>query len=252
MLTLRETRSGGNNRQRIASVMIVAFCCGLGVLAAWIFRVPSIGLRGVSSASQGLTGTLPRDQGGQPSIPKLRTGVTWDTPQLVPGQAGYDPTRFVGVVKPSDVFDQEPRDDKWATAVETRLSAMVQQEVAGIVPDAGRVKIECRTSMCKFTWEGPQGESVSSPASYNGRMSEVIHVLYGGVGGGIRAGNNPAVWAIYAGSELANLPRDDIDGLFRGIQEHRKKRLQTMWTFHERTGRRVFPEGIDMNSVPKE
>lgn len=58
--------------------------------------------------------------------------------------------RALGVPVP-ELFEQEPRDGAWASAVETSATASYMQALAVVAPWADHVTVECRTSLCKVT-----------------------------------------------------------------------------------------------------
>jgi hypothetical protein len=227
-------------------LILLPMACGVSLALLWAWRqAPS------SAAPQ--PGDLTRPHPTAPqhaaSVPRFSPTSSGDLPELVPGRPGYDPARLIGIIRAREIFDQEPRDERWASAVEERLNHSVQAEVAQLVPDLGKIHIECRTSTCKYTWENAEGSVPTGAGSYDTRVSEVLHLLYGGVGGGSQA-SMPEFYAIYAGQDLAAIPRDDMNTLFRGIEERRRRRLHTARVHFQQTGISLLPAGVDMSKLP--
>ena len=96
----------------------------------------------------------------QPLVPAARaaraTPVTAEAPlQLTPGAAGYDGVRAATWLDLSNpqLFEREPRDERWAAAMEAELTAVVDREARGTGLEASLVDIVCHTSSCRSVIE---------------------------------------------------------------------------------------------------
>lgn len=71
--------------------------------------------------------------------------------QLTPGAAGYDgvrAARWLGLTT-SELFEREPRDAAWASAMEEELAHVVEGQARATGLDLQVLDAECRTSSCR-------------------------------------------------------------------------------------------------------
>jgi hypothetical protein len=80
-----------------------------------------------------------------------------------PAAPGYDPTRLTHFgISAAEIFDREPRDRLWAPAMEQRMRARMQRDLAIVQPTARVSAVECRTSSCEFAIEADEPLSESA------------------------------------------------------------------------------------------
>jgi len=111
--------------------------------------------RGASAGGGAMVGDDPRDHsqtGGERSRPpgtrvlrmSNKPAVKWD-----PGAGDYDPVTYALLdAEPAELFASEARDSVWAPAVERRIVAQLDRDLAILFPDAEVDSVECRTSSC--------------------------------------------------------------------------------------------------------
>jgi hypothetical protein len=113
--------------------------------------------------------------------------------QSVPGERGYDPVRFIGILSPRKIFDSEPRSPFWAHATEEALQSELSFDLRRIAPEITSVEVECKTTTCRISWSGEQSArdkltaaiTALYPPARMGAHSEAIYVAYfGGRGHG--------------------------------------------------------------------
>ncbi len=70
-----------------------------------------------------------------------------------PVKPGYDPRVLMRLgASASELFDREPRNGPWASAMETGALADGLADLLVLVPEARDLKVECRTRTCLVTW----------------------------------------------------------------------------------------------------
>jgi hypothetical protein len=77
-----------------------------------------------------------------------------DHEALDPASPHYDPRRARPMLKPVEIYLQEPRDPTWAPPVEKWLGDHLAADLARMVPDARDVAVDCRTRTCLIEWTG--------------------------------------------------------------------------------------------------
>jgi hypothetical protein len=135
--------------------------------------------------------------------------------ETVPGRPDYDPMRFRLVVHTRDIFAQEPRSNSWSATIEQNLQPMLARDLKEMVPAVTDIAIECRTSICKFTWQGP--------AELNLQISTIVRALYGGAGGA--HGQTPnEFYAVFRGGFIGL--EDDPEAVIRKLIAQRANVLK--------------------------
>jgi hypothetical protein len=132
-----------------------------------------------------------------------------------PGRPGYDVSRLAALVPPWDIFAQEPRNPKWATAVETTLKSRMEDELLRLAPEIKSVQVECRSTMCRVAFDAP-------PESE--RIRSLFKVLYAGPG--ISSWRPDGLYTSYNGTTFNGVPSGDADALFARLAQLRKMRLE--------------------------
>jgi hypothetical protein len=138
----------------------------------------------------------------QSGPPRLRLATA--AGDLNPSSPAYDPLRLVreSKVRVRSIFWAEPRDAVWADAMEQGLRAPLTADLQSALPGLSDLTIECRTTVCRFTWNANGGRDL--------RARHVIRYLYGGAAIGVAKPNE--MYVTYAGgkafSELKGRPRE--------------------------------------------
>jgi len=86
-------------------------------------------------------------------------------PQTDPSQPGYDPIATQQIKGPRDVrflFEEEPRDDAWASQREADITSFVGPELQ---VDA-RIEVECRTATCRIRLVAPWATAGGATGDY--------------------------------------------------------------------------------------
>jgi hypothetical protein len=145
--------------------------------------------------------------------------------QDLPGAPGYDPTKFMHLVSQSRVFEAEPRDPRWAPAVEAWMNQHLARDLSTILPEA-KVTVECRLTTCRWTWQG------SDPQE---RIRWLQRTLYMG-SVAEQTGTNELTITYYGDTVgFKGLTLGDPDGLFERLEQRRAKMLGII-----REGRRAY------------
>lgn len=151
-----------------------------------------------------------------PAPPRLSATKKDDQPvDTRPSSPRYDPIRLALALSPREVFDHEPRDARWAPAMEQRLLPDVQRDLGGI-PGIQDIQIDCRTSACRFSWR-----SADKKAAFNAGSLAVA--LWGGGGGGRVT---DAYIAIFRGSHFEDIDPTNPDQLAQRLKELRMENLK--------------------------
>jgi hypothetical protein len=134
-----------------------------------------------------------------------------------PGARSYDPNKFLASMSAAQVFAQEPRDPDWAPRMEAGLRSALDHDLRPIIGDKS-VPIECRTSACRFAWDGlDAGERL--------KAQRLLAALWGGSGGG---GNPREMVAFYTGGSLGVEDGRDPEALMKRLASLRESRLRSM------------------------
>lgn len=120
--------------------------------------------------------------------------------QLVPGKAGYDPTRFASFIPLQAVFVQEPRNPAWADAIERALPQVVLRDIERVLPGFKVLEVICKTSTCRLEW--------SAPPEVEKHALDVLRVL---MPGSVAQTAAPYHYVALAGGEwkFKDVPLDD-------------------------------------------
>jgi hypothetical protein len=172
--------------------------------------------------------------------PRLRTSEGSGV-ELRPGQPGYDPTRFLGPMLPRDIYSQEPRNDAWATAVETRIAARAATELTAILSrEVAEPRIACKTTTCLIKWRIDQDQE--------GAIAHALRILYPGAAfeRGPADADSRSLYVIYAGGSLSDVPYGDVDALFAKVTRIRGSLLRFAKRMPEK-----FP-GVPVDKLPSE
>ncbi len=194
----------------------------------WIYMCAAVIVGVLAAAFHARSG--PRSQNASPSGSPRQPGAAEHSTRVargfqtrtsndgtivnVPGAPGYDPTRFRGILRISDIFAQEPRKEDWAGPVERWLTTRLTQDLKALVPEVSNVTAECRTSTCKLHWDGPRDALT--------KVKEVHAALYMGTG---RTATGPnELILVYGGSFLAD--KSTPDQLMADLENYRKATLK--------------------------
>lgn len=158
----------------------------------------------------------------QAEVPRF---VTYENPKGDPRSPEYDPSSLVQHgERLTNLFEREPRDEKWAAAMERAMLAPVTGDLKAVIPGIDNVTIECKTAVCKLRWT-TQGEPTKVE---DARVNAVLTQVYGGSALS-RVVNNTAFLA-YAGgpTPFATLKgqADEAAALLLQNRSHRLARLR--------------------------
>jgi hypothetical protein len=213
--------------RRVASALVVLLCGALGMLASELAHQGNRSVRGGASGKDAPPRrhdvAANRAAARRNGSPTFLASSSSPAVQTVPGQPGYDPTRFLSVMPAGDIYAQEPRNEPWAAKVESWLADRARRDLARAVPELEELEVECRTTMCRYTWTAPGFRSRA--------IRDMIGALLIGSGAGeptatggaspLRPGQSE-MYVAYAGGVLADLPPGATDELFRTIEENRQ------------------------------
>jgi hypothetical protein len=93
---------------------------------------------------------------GSPGARNLPAFVQVPGPKTVendPASPSYDPTTLLVATRyvPKPIFDAEPRDEVWASAIEPRVKRRLEREIAHRAPGVSFKGLDCRTLSCRLT-----------------------------------------------------------------------------------------------------
>lgn len=128
-----------------------------------------------------------------------------------PSSPGYDPVTLGMAVSPRKLFDQEPRNEAWASGMEERLLKRVESDLVR-VPGTTDLKVECRTTGCKFSW-------VCTDKQADFIASRLMGALWGG---GIGAGFQNNRIEFFRGPRFSGIDPGDPEQLFQRLRERRQ------------------------------
>ena len=192
-------------------------------------------------------GPAPGNSGAGPTAPRFVVPAK-PAPALQtnPSQPDYDPTRFKGIVKLSDVYQREPRNESWAGTVESHLTRGLGADLAKVLPGVTIEPVECRSTMCRVAWRGPGEEER--------KVIQAIQVLYPPEGMGF--GPNQELFLAYKGSHwYPEVGLGNSSELLKGMHVARQKQLTAiregskMAQLH---GRSMPDDGIPAHAWPEQ
>jgi hypothetical protein len=192
---------------------------GLGAAAVGALLALATRQAGSVSSFSPETGTPAKRQPGPAPAPASRGPVpprfnpALPALQLVPGQPGYDPSKLGLIVPLWDLFDQEPRHAPWAGPMERFIRDELTARLPRELPDLRLRAVECRTAVCKVTWEGMSGQQQAVGRALQG-------VLSGG-SGSWRRDRDEWVVTFQGGEFMSDVPLNDPDATIEKIRRHR-------------------------------
>jgi hypothetical protein len=220
-------------RRSVVVVLAVAAVIG----AFLLFRRPSLrGLKPVASAQQGVA---PQESSGDRApLPAFKPPPRYDDIETDPQAERYNPLTIAKIIGMQKLFDQEPRDPKWAPEMERKLGPPVISDVK-FVGKAKAVEIECRTSTCQIRWDGD--------AKAGDRVMAMLSVVY--LGSAIsRTGRGAAVVSFWgSGPQTKFDARRPADELASMIITNRKPMLENL---RSGQGRPVFYRVLQPSEWP--
>jgi hypothetical protein len=134
-----------------------------------------------------------------------------------PADPSYDPIRIMDELKQrlQTVYKVEPRDEAWATAMETGMRPGLTRDLDGTVPGTTDLIIDCRTTTCRFNWHAPDGQ--------DRRVRHIIRTLYGGAAMGI--GRENEVYVAYSGGRFFTDTKGHSATMLARLAADRSRRL---------------------------
>ena len=152
---------------------------------------------------------------GARSVPRLQSTAPME---LRPGYPGYDPIRIGAVLSQGAIFAQEPRVAAWAERIEKVLHRDIPADLSRIVPGFELAGIECRTTICRVSWQPPDQAA-------DEKIHVLLRVLFSGSGAGGVASEPHAIYLTFAGGILRDVRTGDAAILLPKLQELRRQRL---------------------------
>ncbi|HEY0708926.1 MAG TPA: DsbA family protein, partial [Polyangia bacterium] len=145
----------------------------------------------------------------------------------------YDPQRLLAHLSWRQIFFVEPRDDAWATGVEKELGPQMERDLRAIEPKLGRVRLECRSAVCRLRIEPAKTSAASDAAA----IMNAARYLYGGSPAGAR--------------DLFLVVRPNRT---RTLEESlaKMKSRRSVALYNQRTGRTNGPLKFPAERLPKE
>jgi hypothetical protein len=143
---------------KIAIVIATAGC--LGVVAALLWPAAQHTTRGKTVDHGGDEKAPPEGGPPRPAIARVKmAAASHQGVETRPGAAGYDPSgmQLAGVPSRS-VFEAEPRDPGWASAIEASYAPQVAADLAVMLPGVAVQGLECRTNTCELKLELPESD----------------------------------------------------------------------------------------------
>ena len=159
------------------------------------------------------------------------------TPNIVtdPSSKDYDPIPLMRIIGASSLYSQEPRSDPWASGVEMRLLPLVSDDLQTIGAAVANLKVDCKTTTCQFSWDGPVSERA--------KVQSFLAAVWGGAGGQKGEATN-TMSVVYAGGTLAAVPKGEAPALLTTLAHNRSARLESI--------KRQEARGLKLNrSVPR-
>jgi hypothetical protein len=152
----------------------------LGVVAAYlsIERVPG-GQNQAQVASldpRADPGSTPRTSttpAGLPPVKLAPSSVQGPVPGLSvdPKAPDYDARKLIKLTgDPMSVYEAEPRNPRWAPAVEAQMGPLLKDTMRDLLPEVQDVKMECRSTICAVNWSL---DEASKGADYRARFAIV-------------------------------------------------------------------------------
>jgi hypothetical protein len=138
---------------------------------------------------------------------------------------GYEPDRLASVMSVRDIFNQEPRDENWAPAVETWLTSGQRDDMRALIGKDFGLRNECRTTICRLSWDVPEGSSIQDFIAIKNTFSSLVSVLYQGVM--TEPSSKPEIYIIYAGG-ISNIPMGEPEALFAELRKRRAGKLNNI------------------------
>lgn len=154
---------------------------------------------------------------GPPALRPVRTSsadIATD-----PSEVDYDPVKAAAMVGGNrNLFPREPRDPAWAGAVENALLPMIQDDLSRLVPGVSNAKMECRSTMCKISWDGPREVEV--------KARKVLSILFGGASESFPSDNDMLI--VYAGGPFFSGLKGKSGELIDKITTARRARIDDL------------------------
>lgn len=80
---------------------------------------------------------------------------------------GYNPRRLQKAgYSAAEIFEDEPRNERWASAVESQVGGQVSSDLQKLVPGAQEVTMECRSRSCRMTYVVPSIEDMRAGRAF--------------------------------------------------------------------------------------
>jgi hypothetical protein len=237
-----------SNRKGILAGIAVVGAALLGALVAIKGRAtPSLSAAATVPATPGeLEAHTPADsrQGRRPPPPHFRPSDRAQALETTPGQPGYDPIKLMGVMPAVEIFRQEPRAVPWAPTLEAGLRSRLERELTSLVPGTVLESVECKTTMCKVSWQPSQ-------PSDNQKLREFLEVLYMGSGAGSGSKASEMI-LVYAGGTMSGTDASDANNVIAALPAIRKRRLTQLQNILQARGEHPKYKAVARDEWPKE
>jgi hypothetical protein len=203
-------------KKAIIAALVVVGAGGTAALLAGRHRPDTVVARSSSAASA----PVPRVASGLRRLPAPKLAALRADQRFDPRSPRYAPQALHKQGVPmAQIFEEEPRNNQWASRVEGNLQPQASAVLGKLCPWVSDLRVECKTATCRMTFKGVTNNTEAM------KVNAVLRALYPGDNAGPKQSEYIVSLGGYALPGKPAIAAGDAEQLLADLAGHHERLL---------------------------